>query len=121
VRLAVRRSAVVLAATEDTAQRLRRLGVKDVRVFSQVGSPKEEISHLAHYKVPDSSPVRFISMGRLLHWKGFHLGLRALRSLSSTGQSTGLWEMGRRKAAAKACPGARNRLSSQVLGKVTTG
>lgn len=27
--------------------------------------------------MPDNSQLRFISMGRLLHWKGFHLGLRA--------------------------------------------
>ena len=77
VRLAVRRSAVILASTEDTAQRLHYLGAKDVRLFTQVGSSEDEISHLAHYQLPDSSPVRFISIGRLLHWKGFHLGLRA--------------------------------------------
>lgn len=77
VRLAVRRSAVILASTADTAQRLRSLGAKDVRVFSQVGSPQAEMHQLAQYQLPESSSVKFISMGRLLHWKGFHLSLRA--------------------------------------------
>lgn len=27
--------------------------------------------------MPDNQLIRFISIGRLLHWKGFHLGLRA--------------------------------------------
>ena len=77
VRLTLQRSALVLAATEDTAARLNQLGTKDVRVFSFVGLPQSEISHLAEYELPKSNPVRFISIGRLLHWKGFHLSLQA--------------------------------------------
>ena len=77
VHLTARRSALALATTEETAERLRKLGVKDVQVFSNAGLPKEEISHLAQYALPNSNLVRFISIGRLLHWKGFHLGLRA--------------------------------------------
>ena len=77
VRLTVRRSALFLASTQDTAERLQNLGVKEVRVFSQVGSPQAEINRLAQVGLPESNPVRFISIGRLLHWKGFHLGLRA--------------------------------------------
>jgi glycosyltransferase involved in cell wall biosynthesis len=77
VYLTAKKSAVVRATTEDTAQRLYRLGVNDVDVLPGIGLPQEDIARLAQYTVPDSSPVRFISMGRLLHWKGFHLGLRA--------------------------------------------
>jgi len=77
VRLALQRSAVVLATTPATAQRLWKLGAKEIKVFSQVGLPKTVISDLAEYRLVDTQPVRFISIGRLLHWKGFHLGLRA--------------------------------------------
>ena len=77
VHLTARRSALALATTEETAERLYKLGVKDVQVFSNAGLPKEEISYLAKYALPDINLVRFISIGRLLHWKGFHLGLRA--------------------------------------------
>lgn len=77
VRLTVQRSVLVQATTEDTAQRLREMGATNVQVVSQVGLPQEEITHLRQYAQSQQSIVRFISIGRLLHWKGFHLGLRA--------------------------------------------
>ena len=77
VRLTAKRSCVGLATTEETAERLRSLGVKNVQIASQVGLSKEEISQLAHHTVPDNSPIRFITVGRLIHWKGVHLGIRA--------------------------------------------
>jgi glycosyltransferase involved in cell wall biosynthesis len=77
VALTARRSAVVRATTEDTAERLRRMGVSDVQILPEAGLPAEEIAHLNQFPIPNSAPIRFISMGRLLHWKGFHLGVRA--------------------------------------------
>jgi glycosyltransferase involved in cell wall biosynthesis len=47
-----------------------------VRVFSGVLLTKEEVEQLGRYSEGDD-PVRLISIGRLLHWKGFHYGLRA--------------------------------------------
>ena len=77
-RLTARRSAVVRATTEDTARRLRKLGASQVQVVSETGLPEAELLRLSQYSLPDrTSPVKFISMGRLLHWKGFHLGIRA--------------------------------------------
>jgi glycosyltransferase involved in cell wall biosynthesis len=77
VRATARRSVLARATTEDTAQRLRLLGARNVEVFSETGLSQTEIAHLAQYQAPKNGPVRFISMGRLLHWKGFHLGLQA--------------------------------------------
>ncbi|QDL09329.1 glycosyltransferase family 1 protein [Brasilonema octagenarum UFV-E1] len=77
VHLTAKKSAVVSATTEDTAKRLYKMGVSNVEVLSAIGLTKEEIANLAEYGMPDALPVRFISIGRLLHWKGFHLGLRA--------------------------------------------
>lgn len=77
VHLTVKRSAVVRATTEDTAKRLYKLGAMQVQIVPEVGLLDDEIEALAQYQLPDDQPVRFISMGRLLHWKGFHLGLRA--------------------------------------------
>jgi glycosyltransferase involved in cell wall biosynthesis len=76
VRLTARRSALALATTEETAIRLRRLGAKPVRILSEVGLSREDIAQLGDYTMPDA-PLRFVSIGRLLHWKGFHLGLQA--------------------------------------------
>jgi glycosyltransferase involved in cell wall biosynthesis len=78
VRITARRSALVLATTEETANRLRGLGSRDVRVFSQVGIGERELEGPRYRKRPRSEVgIRFVSVGRLLHWKGFHLGLRA--------------------------------------------
>jgi glycosyltransferase involved in cell wall biosynthesis len=77
VRLTGQRSAVVRATTEDTGDRLRRLGAKAVQVVTESGLSAEEIAQLSQCPVPPAAPMRFISMGRLLHWKGFHLGIRA--------------------------------------------
>ncbi|NMF60546.1 glycosyltransferase family 4 protein [Pseudanabaena yagii] len=76
-RMTVRRSILNWATTPETSERLTKLGAKKVEVLSQVGLLPEEVTYLASFPLPDSVPLRFISIGRFLHWKGFHLGLRA--------------------------------------------
>jgi glycosyltransferase involved in cell wall biosynthesis len=77
VHLTARRSVLARATTEDTAKRLRKLGATKVEVLSQLGLSQEEISQLTKYANYEHNSLKFISIGRLLHWKGFHLGLRA--------------------------------------------
>jgi len=77
VRLTARRAALALATTPETANRLRKLGAKRVEVLSQVALSEEEIDFLGKLPPPEPKPVRFLSVGRLLALKGFHLGLMA--------------------------------------------
>lgn len=77
VHLTARRSQITWATTEDTAKCLHRLGASNIQLFSQVGLNQEEIDTLTRYAAISQLPVRFISVGRLLHWKGFDLGLQA--------------------------------------------
>lgn len=77
VHLTTKKSTVVRATTQDTAERLYKLGAKQVRILPAFGLSEDDIALLSQCKIPDETPVRFISIGRLLHWKGFHLGLRA--------------------------------------------
>jgi len=76
-RMTVRRSALAWATTDDTAKRLVAMGGKNVQVLSQVGLLPEEVEQLAQFSPSTPVPLRFISIGRFLHWKGFHLGLQA--------------------------------------------
>ncbi|MEQ8541751.1 MAG: glycosyltransferase [Coleofasciculus sp. D1-CHI-01] len=76
-RITARRSIVALATTAETAQRLSKLGANNVQVLSQIGLSKPELARLEQCPMPEASTVRFISMGRLLHWKGYHLAVRA--------------------------------------------
>ncbi len=75
--LTTRRSATVRATTHDTAKQLYKMGADQVQVVSESGLAPEEIEALSQCPLPDVEPIRFISMGRLLHWKGFYLGIRA--------------------------------------------
>ncbi|MEM7555690.1 MAG: glycosyltransferase [Cyanobacteria bacterium P01_A01_bin.84] len=77
VGMTARKSIIVRVTTEDTARRLYKMGVSNVEIFSETGLSQEEIASLGEYPSPTDLPIRFISMGRLLHWKGFHLGLQA--------------------------------------------
>jgi len=75
---AARRSALALAVTEATAQRLRAIGAKHVEILSEAGLSAAERSYLGTLNSPAAGePVRFLSLGNMLHLKGFHLGLRA--------------------------------------------
>lgn len=77
VHLTARRSALAWATTKDTAAKVRQLGAKNVSILVESGLRQDEIAQLTQYPIVETAPVRFISMGRLLHWKGFHLGVRA--------------------------------------------
>jgi glycosyltransferase involved in cell wall biosynthesis len=77
VRVALRHSALTLAVTAETKARLLSLGARRVELFSAMGLDRDEYDYLSTMPAPDAAPVRFISIGRLLHWKGFHLGLKA--------------------------------------------
>jgi len=77
VRITARRSTVALATTSQTAARLRRLHTPQVKILSACGLSDAEIQALGDQGVTSAMPFRFISVGRLLHWKGFHFGLEA--------------------------------------------
>ncbi|MBW4480958.1 MAG: glycosyltransferase family 4 protein [Tildeniella torsiva UHER 1998/13D] len=79
VRLTIKNSDVAIVATPETALRLSRLGAKRIeRIYGQTGINQQELVRLGQLPEPSTgSKIRFISIGRLLHWKGFYLGLRA--------------------------------------------
>lgn len=79
-RRTARRATVALATSRETAERLTKLGAPEVEIFTAMGLDAAEIASLAalpQLVCTDGSPIRFVSSGRLLDWKGFHLGLRA--------------------------------------------
>jgi glycosyltransferase involved in cell wall biosynthesis len=76
-RLTAHRSALAQATTNDTAKRLAALGAGAIAICSESGLSIEEIERLGNHPIPPDEPVRFISLGRLLHWKGHRLSLLA--------------------------------------------
>lgn len=77
VHLTAQRSVITKVTTKDTAERVSFLGAKNIEIVSEASLSQAEINILNQLTLPEPSPICFISMGRLLHWKGFHLGLRA--------------------------------------------
>ncbi|MEM4202800.1 MAG: glycosyltransferase [Candidatus Methanomethylicaceae archaeon] len=77
VRFTAQRTSLALATTPETMARLKRLGVKHVEVMSEIALPDEDVEILFRIPSPAASPIRFLSIGRLLHLKGFHLGVEA--------------------------------------------
>jgi glycosyltransferase involved in cell wall biosynthesis len=75
-----RRACLSIATTEQTAVKLRRLGAKNVVVHPQFGMTDRELRYFRDFPIRNSTPFRLVSIGRLIHWKGFHLSLRAFAS-----------------------------------------
>lgn len=94
VRLTARRARVGIATTEETAVRLRGLGCRRVMVLSQAGLPREEIAQLGGFAVRQCNPFRLVSVGDLLHLKGFELGLRAFARFQDRFPATEYWIIG---------------------------
>jgi glycosyltransferase involved in cell wall biosynthesis len=80
VRFTARRCRLALAVTQETSKRLRALGATDVRLFTAIGLTEQDVSELAGAVPVHDVPIRFVSIGRMLHLKGFHLGLQAFAS-----------------------------------------
>jgi glycosyltransferase involved in cell wall biosynthesis len=78
VRLTARRAAMTLASTEETAARIRRINRGGpVEVCPAIGVTEAELAMHRPRSEAAGPRVRFVSIGRLLHWKGFHLALEA--------------------------------------------
>jgi glycosyltransferase involved in cell wall biosynthesis len=94
VRLTARRTELGLATTRDTAKRLTGLGCRDVLIFSQVGLAEDEIRQLGNIPARRSGPFRILSVGNLLHFKGFDLGLRAFARFMRQFPTSEYWLIG---------------------------
>jgi glycosyltransferase involved in cell wall biosynthesis len=77
VRLTGRRCGLALGTTDETSKRLRSIGARHVRTYHAIALATEEVEMLRDVPLRQHGGCRFISIGRLLHWKGFDLGIEA--------------------------------------------
>jgi glycosyltransferase involved in cell wall biosynthesis len=94
VRLAARKAIVALATTEQTAERLRRLGSRNVSVLSQVAMTTDEIRRVPRAPARQARRFRVVSAGRFLHWKGFEFGLHAFALFRARFPESEYWLIG---------------------------
>ena len=77
LRATARRAAVVLTTTHQTREFVERLGCRHAQILLEAGISAGERRWLRDFGVERSGPFRLLSLGTLIHWKGFDLGLRA--------------------------------------------
>ncbi len=93
-RMTARKAAVSLTKSNETTKRLRQLGTKNILLLFEVALSITEIAELANLPSRRANPFRLISLGRLLHWKGFHLGLQAFARLVRDFPESEYWLVG---------------------------
>jgi glycosyltransferase involved in cell wall biosynthesis len=95
VRGTAAKAALTLVPTQNTADRVRELGAKRVIVMPQNALPMHELERFADFPIrQDPSPVRFISLGRMLGWKGIHIAVRAFAKLLERCPNAEYWHDG---------------------------
>lgn len=94
VRRAGRRASMAIATTEQTANRLRRLGCTNVSVLCGIGMPGQELDELRAIPYRNAMPFRALSIGRLLHWKGVEFALRAFGRFHAKFPEAEYWLVG---------------------------
>ena len=77
VRLTARRARRTFCTTEQTLSRVRRLGAQAPTLYPESGLSTRELTELRSRTRHADAAFKIVSMGRLLHWKGFELGVRA--------------------------------------------
>jgi glycosyltransferase involved in cell wall biosynthesis len=94
VRMTGRRASATLATTEQTAQRLRAIGCREVGIEQQAALRPEDFEQLSHIPIRREAPFRLLSLGRFLHWKGFELSLRAFADFHRRYPASEYWLIG---------------------------
>jgi glycosyltransferase involved in cell wall biosynthesis len=89
-----RRAKLGLATTRDTEAKMRALGCRNVVLYSEAGLSEEDIVRLAALPQHREGPYRILSIGRLLHWKGFDLGMRAFARVAKELPNSEYWIVG---------------------------
>ena len=89
-----KKASVALATTQETALRLKKLGADNVQLFSQVALPESEIEWLTNLPVHNTDPFRIVSLGNLLHLKGYDLAIKAFKEMQAKHLQSEYWLIG---------------------------
>ena len=92
LRYSLRRSrAIAVAATEETAHKLRSLGVARCEIVPQCALDNNQIATFDALPRPKRDRFRVISIGRLVPWKGYHLGICAFAAIADRFPDAEYW------------------------------
>jgi len=94
VRSTARQADKILVTTEQTGDCVKGIGGKNVEVLSQVALTQDEYDTLTALPRHQEDTIRFISIGRIIGWKGFHLGLSAFAKFHESYPDSEYWIIG---------------------------
>jgi glycosyltransferase involved in cell wall biosynthesis len=94
VRHTAQKTAVAVATTAETADRLRSLGARRIVTQSVAALNEVDLQTLLAIPTRTSTPFRVFSMGRLLPWKGLHLAMEAFSRLLARCPESEYWLIG---------------------------
>ena len=84
LRLLAKRVTLGVGTTHETARAMAKLKVPRLEVCTQVALTASEIATLGECQPSTNTDrIRFISIARLVQWKGFHIGLQAFARTQS--------------------------------------
>lgn len=93
-RLTARRASLAFSTARDTERRLKSLGCRNAAIYPEAGLCGEEIRRLGTFPLRQDAPFRLLSIGRLIHWKGFDLSLKAFARFQHEFPASEYWLIG---------------------------
>jgi glycosyltransferase involved in cell wall biosynthesis len=94
LRATARRASMTLTTTRQTQQFVERLGCRRTEILLEAGISAEERNWLRGFAGERRGPFRLLSLGTLIHWKGFDLGLRAFAEFHRDHPESEYWIVG---------------------------
>jgi glycosyltransferase involved in cell wall biosynthesis len=91
LRATARAASIAIGVTRESCVALHRLGARRVEQMPQLLLTDEDLAEFGALPAPPSGPFRAICMGRNLHWKGFHLAIRAFAVFAQKNPDAELW------------------------------
>lgn len=91
VRATARAATLAIGVTRESCSALRRVGARRVEQLPQTALTDEELAEFEALPAPPPGPLRAICIGRQVHWKGFHLAIRAFARFARTSPGAELW------------------------------
>jgi glycosyltransferase involved in cell wall biosynthesis len=85
---------IAIGVTEESCGALKSLGARRVEMLPQMALTDDELDYLGSLPQPTPGPLQALCIGRLLHWKGFHLAIRAFSRFARASPESELWIVG---------------------------
>jgi glycosyltransferase involved in cell wall biosynthesis len=91
LRATARAATIGIGISREACDALRDLGVRRVVQLPQAALPDSELAFFDRFPPPPEGPFRAICIGRLIHWKGFYLAIRAFAIFARKHPEAELW------------------------------